>query len=104
MENFDKENKYFRAKERVEELKKFYSNLTSYVLVIAFLAAINYYTNGWSYAWFLWAAFGWGIGIVFHAVKAFQWNPYFNKDWEERKIKEFMDKDKGGQNKTQHWE
>jgi len=104
MENFDKENKYFRAKERVEELKKFYSNLTSYVLVIAFLAAINYYTNGWSYAWFLWAAFGWGIGIVFHAVKAFQWNPYFNKDWEERKIKEFMDQDKGGQNKKQHWE
>ena len=104
MENFDKENKYFRAKERVEELKKFYSNLTSYVLVIAFLAAINYYTNGWSYAWFLCAAFGWGIGIVFHAVKAFQWNPLFNKDWEERKIKEFMDNDKDGKNKTQHWE
>lgn len=36
MENFDKENKYIRAKERVEELKKFYSNLTSYVLVISF--------------------------------------------------------------------
>lgn len=104
MENFDKENRYIRAKERVEELKKFYSNLTSYVVVISFLAAINYYTNEWSYAWFLWAAFGWGIGIVFHAVKAYQWNPFFNKNWEERKIKEFMDKDKDGQHKTQHWE
>ncbi len=104
MENFDKENKYIRAKERVEELKKFYSNLTSYVLVISFLAIINYYTNGWSYAWFLWAAFGWGIGIVFHAVGVFQWNPFFNKDWEERKIKEFMDQDKDGRTKTQHWE
>lgn len=68
------------------------------------MAVINYYTNGWSYAWFLWAAFGWGIGIVFHAVGVFQWNPFFNKDWEERKIKEFMDQDKDGRTKTQHWE
>ena len=34
MENFDKQSKYIRAKERVEELKKFYGNLFSYVVVI----------------------------------------------------------------------
>ena len=104
MENFDKENKYIKAKERVEELKKFYSNLTSYIIVIAGLAAINYYTDGWNYPWFLWAAFGWGLGLLFHAFKAFRWNPFFNKDWEERKIKEFMDKDSKTSNRTQHWE
>lgn len=91
MENFNKENKYIKAKERVERIKKFYSSLLSYVVFIAFLAALNYYIDGWDHPWFLWAAFGWGIGIVFSAVKAFQWNPFFNKDWEERKIKEFMD-------------
>ena len=60
MTDFDRENKYLRAKERVEELKKFYSSLFWYIIVISFLAWLNYYTNGWSYMWFLWAAFGWG--------------------------------------------
>ena len=43
--------------------------------------------------WFLWAAFGWGIGILFHAIGTFNLNPFFGKGWEERKIKEYMDKD-----------
>ena len=95
MEN--RESKYIRAKERVEELKKFYGNLTSYIVVIGVLALINYYTNDWRYMWFLWAAFGWGIGLVFHALRTFNLNPFFSKDWEERKIREFMDEeDKGG--------
>ena len=104
MENFDKENKYIRAKQRVVEIKKFYTNLISYIIFITFLAILNYVTNSWRQPWFLWAAFGWGLGILFHAAKAFQWNPVFNKDWEERKIKEFMDKENDGLTKTQHWE
>ncbi|MDF0706147.1 MAG: 2TM domain-containing protein [Bacteroidota bacterium] len=90
MENSKKESKYIRARERVDELKKFYGNLTSYVIVISGLALINYFTTGFAYMWFLWAAFGWGIGIVFHAIKTFNLNPFFGKQWEERKIKEFM--------------
>lgn len=90
MEPIDKENKYVRAKERVADLKKFYSNLTSYTIFITFLAIINYWTNEWSYPWFLWAAFGWGIGLFFQALKVFQFNLLFGKNWEERKIKEFM--------------
>ena len=93
MQDLKKENKYFRAKERVEELKKFYGNLTSYVVVISVLAGINYWTDGWNYMWFLWAAFGWGIGLFFHALKVFNLNPFFGKDWEQRKIREFMDDD-----------
>ncbi|SHF90742.1 2TM domain-containing protein [Arenibacter palladensis] len=90
MENIDKENKYFRAKERVGAIKKFYTSLMSYFVFIGFLAALNYWTNQWRYPWFLWAAFGWGIGLVFHAVKVFGLNPFFGKNWEERKIKEYM--------------
>ena len=93
MDNRSKESKYIRAKERVDKLKKFYGNLTSYVVVITGLAVFNYYLNEWSYMWFLWAAFGWGIGILFHAIGTFNLNPFFGKDWEERKIKEYMDKD-----------
>lgn len=91
--NTEKENKYIRAKERVAEIKKFYTSLFFYIVFIAFLAGLNYYTNEWSYMWFLWAALGWGIGLIFQAAKAFNWNPFINKDWEERKIKELMDKD-----------
>ncbi len=94
MEYSDKENKYYRAKERVECIKKFYTSLLSYVFVISLLAAVNYYTNEWRYAWFLWAAFGWGIGLIFQGIKAFGYNPFLGKDWEERKIKEFMNEDK----------
>ena len=93
MENLEKENKYFRAKERVGAIKKFYMSLISYFVFIGFLAALNYWTDQWRYPWFLWAAFGWGIGVAFHAVKVFGLNPFFGKNWEERKIKEYMQED-----------
>ena len=93
MEDINKEHKYLRAKERVGELKKFYANLWTYIVVISGLALINYLTNDWRYMWFLWAAFGWGIGIIFHAIGTFNLNPFFGKDWEERKMKEFMRED-----------
>lgn len=96
MEPNKNELKYIKAKERVQELRKFYGNLTSYVLVISLLAGINYWTNEWRYMWFLWAAFGWGIGLFFHAVNTFKWNPFFGKDWEERKINEIMEKENNG--------
>ncbi len=92
VEDFSRENRYLRAKERVQELRKFYGNLTAYVIIITMLAIVNYLTY-WGYKWFLWAALGWGIGLLFHAVKTFNLNPFFSRDWEERKIKEFMEDD-----------
>ncbi len=92
VEDFSRENRYLRAKERVQELRKFYGNLTAYVIIITMLAIVNYLTY-WGYKWFLWAALGWGIGLLFHAVKTFNLNPFFSRDWEARKIKEFMEDD-----------
>lgn len=92
MDNLNKESKYHRAKEKVDAIKKFYGDLFRYVFVIGLLAAINYWTDGWRYMWFLWAAFGMGIGLVFKAIKTF--NPFLGRDWEDRKIKEFMDEEK----------
>ncbi|WP_109852179.1 2TM domain-containing protein [Aquimarina sp. AU58] len=90
MKDFEKVKRYERAKERVEGLKKFYTKLSVYIIVISFLAGLNYYENEWRHAWFLWVAFGWGIGLIIHAIKTYGINPLYNKDWEERKIKEFM--------------
>ncbi len=104
MEINDNQNKYIDAKKRVKELKSFYSNLISYALFIPFLAGLNYYTNELRNPWFLWAAFGWGIGLIFQAVKTFNFFDMFGKDWEERKIKEFMDEDQTVSNTTNMWE
>lgn len=93
MKDFEKVKRYERAKERVEGLKKFYTKLSVYIIVISFLAGLNYYENEWKHAWFLWVAFGWGIGLTIHAIKTYGINPLYNKDWEERKIKEFMHND-----------
>lgn len=97
------EQKYLRAKEHVEEIRKFYTHLLSYIIVIGFLAGLNFYDNQWEYPWFLWAAFGWGIGLAFHAAKALEINPMFNKKWEERKIREYMEKEDEFKQK-QRWE
>ncbi|WP_340202604.1 2TM domain-containing protein [Ascidiimonas sp. W6] len=93
MNDLDQNKRYMKAKEKVEAVKSFYSSLFSYVVFISLLGALNYYIDGWNYPWFLWAALGWGIGLFFKGIKAFRFNPFFNKDWEERKIKEFMNED-----------
>lgn len=93
MDNSETDDKYFRAKERVEQIKKFYASLMSYFVVITFLALLNYWLDEWNNPWFLWAAFGWGIGLIFKALKIFAFNPFLGKNWEERKIKEFMNDD-----------
>ena len=89
----ERDSKYLRAKERMEHIKKFYTSLFFYIIFIAFLAGLNYYTNEWRYPWFLWAALGWGIGIIFQAAKAFKWSSLLGKDWEQRKMKQFMEED-----------
>ncbi len=100
METQDKENNYFKAKKRVRQIKKFYTSLMSYFIFISCLAAVNYYVNKWEHPWFLWAAFGWGIGLLFQASGTFKWNFMFGKDWEERKLKKYMDEEESKKNPT----
>ena len=96
METNDKlqENAYFKAKQRVKEIKEFYGNLISYAVVIPFLIFVNYYTY-WDFQWFWFPLFGWGIGLTIHGFSVFG----YGSDWEERKIQELMEKDEQ-QNKS----
>ena len=90
--NYTEEQKYIRAKKKVDEIKGFYWNLLSYCLVIPFLIFVNLMTSP-GYHWFWWPMLGWGIGMVFHAYGVFWKNILFGADWEERKINELIDKD-----------
>jgi hypothetical protein len=92
------EDKYLEAKHKVKRIKDFYVHLTTFLILNAVFVAYNYYENNWSYPWFLWITFGWGIGVIFDYLKAFERNPLFNKKWEERKISEYMEKEKQRQN------
>ena len=86
------QDKYLKAQKRVEDLKGFYGNLTSYIIVNTGLMILNLMTSP-QHLWFIYPLLGWGIGIALHAMKVFNYMPILNRDWEERKIKELMEKD-----------
>lgn len=90
-ESYIEEKRYANAKERVKNIKDFYGNLMAYCIVIPFLWWLNFRTTD-----FLWAFFptlSWGFGLTVHGLAAFGYNPLWGKRWEERKIKELMEKD-----------
>ena len=85
---YNENNAYYKAKKRVEQLKGFYGNLISYCCVIPFLVFINLkLTPGFHWFWF--SAGGWGFGLIMHAFHTFG----YSSDWEERKIKEILEKE-----------
>lgn len=96
---FTQEQKYILAKKRVEKIAKFYKHLVVYILVNIFLTSIfivgdmndgitfnEAFSDYHNYKiWFFW-----GIGIAFRALNVFGTGIIFNNNWEERKIKEYM--------------
>lgn len=90
-----KTDKYKRAKKRVDELKGFYIHLAIYVVINAFIL-VNVYLRTddfWQWPHFV-TLFSWGLGIAFHGVYVFGFNPLLGKNWEQRMIQKYMDEDK----------
>lgn len=101
MENIN--NKSFRkAKQRVEDIKEFYKHLIIYILVNLFLTFIwnfsfkifsefvisNQFTDdGFTHVpiWFIW-----GVFLAADAIKTFVFKGEYGRNWEEKKVKEFM--------------
>ena len=90
MENNYQEERYFKARKRVEEIKGFYGNLIAYIVVNIGLLVINLLTSP-NHLWFYWPMIGWGIGVAAHGMKVFNYMPFLGKEWEEKKIQEYMD-------------
>jgi hypothetical protein len=87
----DEQTRYEEAKKRVEAIRGFYLHVVSYLVVNVALVIINLLTSP-EYLWFIWPLIGWGVGLVIHALSVF--GGFWGKSWEERKIKEIMEKDK----------
>ncbi len=89
----DEEESYKKAKKRVGELRGFYEHLIAYVAVNIMLVIINLVTSP-DALWFYWVTIFWGIGVIWHAISVFGKRGKLGKNWEDKKIKELMEKDK----------
>ncbi len=85
--------KYKRAKERLEELKGLYIHAIIYVIVNLGMVIINLISSPEKY-WFYYPLVGWGVGLCTHALSVYSKGRIFGAKWEEKKIREMMDKDK----------
>ncbi len=89
----EKETSYYKAQKRVEDIKGFYGHLTSFIVVNLGLMILNLITSP-QHLWFFYPTMGWGIGVVIHGMSVFNYLPFLGNNWEERKIKEFMEQEK----------
>ena len=100
--DYSRGERYNRAQKRVQDIKQFYKHLTVYLAVNGFLILRRIYkdiqygdsvfealTDASNYRFLFW----WGVIVVFHAVGTFGIPNLFSKDWEDRKIKEYMNKE-----------
>jgi len=77
--------------EHVRDIKAFYSHIITYVLVITGLFILNLITSP-GYLWVLWAALGWGIGLVSHGISVFEVFNFFGPDWERKQVEKRLGK------------
>jgi fatty acid desaturase len=80
------------ARAYVKRLGSFYNLCAVAVLVIALSVVVNYVTSpGRWWAW--WVVFGFAVAIAFSALDTFGRRRWFGRDWEERKVRELLDRD-----------
>lgn len=110
MEDYTQQERYERAKKRVANIKGFYGHLAAYCIVNTFISSnklIRNMNNGESFsdAFFDFGTFAlwlfWGIGVFFHFYDVLGKEYLFSKAWEERKINEFIEKEKAQENTWQ---
>ncbi|MDO8870968.1 MAG: 2TM domain-containing protein [Methanobacteriaceae archaeon] len=85
------EEKYEQAKKRVKQLKAFYNHLLIYVIINALLFVINFFVSPGTW-WFYWVTIFWGIAVLWQGMEIVSRNRFLGKDWEDKKIKEYMGK------------
>lgn len=96
--------KYDRAKKRVKEIRDFYNHLKVFVIIMILLLIGRFYALtqlgfGWEGEnfenWLDWNTYLfpaiWALVILFHGIKTY--NPRILRGWEEKKIKQYMDKE-----------
>ena len=101
--DYFEEERYARAEKRLKNIKGFYGHLFWYVFInIVWLGIIIFLNEEESFFKYgFWGmgyglivnVFFWGIGLFIHWFVVFGKQFTVSKRWEERKIKELMEKD-----------
>ena len=96
------EIKYQEALKRVKKIKGFYTHAIVYFIINVMIVIINIQDLKEGESYFQWhnffTAFFWGIGLVAHGLSVFMPNWIMGQNWENRKIKEFMEQEKNNKN------
>ncbi|HZW63717.1 MAG TPA: 2TM domain-containing protein [Flavobacteriaceae bacterium] len=95
--NFHQQEQYDYALKRVKQLKGFYTHLVVYLVINTIILVLHYRGLDANEPFFKWehfmTLFFWGIGLVAHGLPIYMPNIIFGKKWEQRKIKEYMDRE-----------
>lgn len=93
METFINTNsKLERATKKVKAIKGFYIHALVYVLVNLFIIVSNGIESSFADMDSYYTAIFWGFGLLAHGLSVFGSQMILGYDWEERKIKEIMNK------------
>ncbi|MCR8668512.1 2TM domain-containing protein [Aestuariibaculum sp. M13] len=89
---------FLKAEKKVYNLKVFYIHLVGYFILVALLVYNLYIMHGPYKDFFFWfdiiVLVAWTVFISIHGRHVFRGEIIFKKNWEERKIKEFLEKDR----------
>lgn len=90
--------RYYEALKKVKRIKGFYTHAFVYLIINLIFVVINIQNLDEGESYFQWhnfiTAFFWGIGLLAHGLSVFLPGMILGSDWEERKIKELMEKEK----------
>lgn len=92
------QEKYQRALARVQSVRKFYSKIIKASVVCAIVAGINFYVNEFRNPWVLWVVGFSLLGIIIDGTKLYGMSLFLGRGWEQRKIREEMQKDTNSSN------
>jgi hypothetical protein len=76
------------VQKQLKNIKGFYGHLTSFCIVIPLLIVVNLWLMP-EFQWFWFSLIGWGIGLFFHYLEAFQKMPRFMKNIEQEQMKKY---------------
>lgn len=100
-EELTSDERYNMAYKKVKRIKGFLSHLRIYLIVNAIIIISNvnrgFFGRGEGSGLLDWhtysTAFFWGIGLLAHGLSVYGRDLFFSEDWEEKKIREIMEKE-----------
>lgn len=95
MENNNKQAQYELAAERVKKIRKFYTGIAVFLIVLVLSYGNQFFYHGfpnWSNLQFSFVFAIWGLIIAIRGIKLF----FFNSDWEKDMINKELKKQNNG--------